>query len=107
MKHDHSNNKTQKNEIKVEKLCYETESEMSSVLKSFPVSKQISSASSDDSNQGKCGTFIYFPHFTFIFSDEKYSVAISDNKVQKQKLDRKPERIQETNKTYSKSKYYA
>ena len=80
--------KSQKNEIKIEKMCYESESEMSNVLKSFPVSKLISSASSDHRNMGKCGTFIYFPHFTFIFSDQKYSVSISDNKVHKQKLER-------------------
>ena len=80
--------KTQENEIKVEKMCYESESEMSSVLKSFPVSKLISPSSSEHSQMGKCGTFIFFPHFTFIVSDQIYSVTISDTKVQKQKLDR-------------------
>ena len=79
--------KTETNEIKIEKMCYNSESEMSNVLRSFPVLKQLSPDSSDHS--GKCGTFIYFPHFTFVFSDKKYFVAISGNKLPKQKLETK------------------
>ena len=75
----------EKDEIKIIKKCYPSASDLSNIMKNFSVSKNYSNLSKPHDLVENCGTFLYFPHFTLLFNQKKFSVTIND-KVKENKL---------------------
>ena len=75
--------------ISFQKQCFHSSDELSDVIKTFNISRHISGKSLlDGGNSGKCGLFVYFPHFTFLFGDEKFSVSVYTKAQQDHRMKR-------------------
>jgi len=68
-----------KDEIKIVKKCYPSSSDLSNLMKKFSVSKNYRELSTHNNSIENCATFLYFPHFTLLFNQKKFSVTINDN----------------------------
>ena len=76
----HANSYVVKNskseEIQAVKQCYPSSQVLSDVMATFSVIKHWTHGDRTDS---VCATYLFFPHFTFLFNDSMLSVTVKEN----------------------------
>ena len=65
-------------DITIQRRCFPSARQLAAVMTSFRESRRVARAGAGDT----CGTFVYFPHFTFLFSEDRFLVSLdTDNNL--------------------------
>ena len=71
----------QEDNIVIGRQCFQNVQDLHSIEDSFKLSRELEKNHFKSNMTQECGTFVFFPNFVFLFSQEKFSASIFNNSI--------------------------
>ena len=71
----------QEDNIVIGRQCFQNVEDLHSIEDSFKLSRELEKSPVKSNMTQECGTFVFFPKFVFLFSQEKFSASIFNNSI--------------------------